>query len=101
MEEIKLLASLHHENILQFVGASLQYPDICFMTSFMEKGSVNDVLKQENPAFSLKIRMATDAAKGLRFLHHLKPPIVHRDIKTYNLLVRQQPAAAAAMIRCG
>jgi len=57
------------------------------MTAYMEKGSVNDVLQNEQPSFELKIKIAKEAALGLQFLHNCKPPIVHRDIKTYNLLV--------------
>ena len=39
---------------------------------------------------SLKIRFALDAAKGMRFLHSLRPPRIHRDLKSGNLLASQR-----------
>lgn len=36
-----------------------------------------------------RVRMALDAASGMTFLHSLEPPIVHRDLKSMNLLVTQ------------
>ncbi len=86
VKEIELMARLKHPNILEFVGASIEFPNICFMTAFMELGSVNDALKR-GCSWELKIKMAKGAAAGLKFLHELTPPIVHRDVKTFNLLV--------------
>lgn len=34
-----------------------------------------------------KLLMALDIARGMHYLHTCKPPIVHRDLKTPNLLV--------------
>lgn len=36
----------------------------------------------------LRLKIATDIAKGMLFLHSSTPPIVHRDLKTPNILVR-------------
>jgi len=57
------------------------------MTALMELGTVNDVLKRGFVSWEQKIRMAKGAAQGLLFLHERTPPIVHRDVKTYNLLL--------------
>ena len=48
---------------------------------------MNDVIKTPECTWPLKIKMAKGAAEGLRFLHTRNPPIVHRDVKTFNLLV--------------
>jgi len=36
---------------------------------------------------SLAIVKATDAAQGMNYLHTFSPPIIHRDLKSHNLLV--------------
>jgi serine/threonine protein kinase len=51
------------------------------------KGSVNDAIKNEQIDFKTKVKFAIDAARGLNFLHQRHPPIVHKDLKTHNLLV--------------
>jgi serine/threonine protein kinase len=33
--------------------------------------------------------MALDAAKGMNYLHNFDPPVIHRDLKSQNLLVDQ------------
>ena len=55
----------------------------------MPKGSVYDLLYDENTKLSLQTRMlfAKDAALGLNWLHCSNPPILHLDIKSQNLLV--------------
>ncbi len=37
--------------------------------------------------WSLRLRLAKDIAKGVAFLHSCSPPIVHRDLKSPNVLV--------------
>jgi len=88
VKEIELMAKLNHKNILQFLGACLEYPNISFVTVFMDRGTVNDVIKAPGGcAWEIKVKMARGAAEGLKFLHELTPPIVHRDLKSHNLLV--------------
>ncbi|KAI3512382.1 hypothetical protein L1887_19697 [Cichorium endivia] len=37
--------------------------------------------------WKLRIRMAIDIARGINYLHHFLPPIIHRDLKSSNLIV--------------
>jgi serine/threonine-protein kinase CTR1 len=34
--------------------------------------------------------MALDIAKGMHFMHSMKPPLMHRDLKSLNLLCQEQ-----------
>jgi len=36
-----------------------------------------------------KLKIATDIAAGMTFLHNMDPPFLHRDLKTPNVLVRE------------
>jgi Ca2+-binding EF-hand superfamily protein len=87
VKEIELVAQLRDPHVLEFVGACIEYPHLCFMTAWMERGSLTDVLKSGDCPWGLKLRMARDAASGLLFLHRRNPPIVHRDVKSFNFLV--------------
>jgi serine/threonine-protein kinase CTR1 len=56
---------------------------------FCSHGSLYDALKDEAAVFDWPkvIKIFTDALKGVSCLHNWKPQIVHRDLKSLNLLV--------------
>eukprot|EP00008_Paramoeba_atlantica_P009178 CAMPEP_0201482664 /NCGR_PEP_ID=MMETSP0151_2-20130828/6929_1 /ASSEMBLY_ACC=CAM_ASM_000257 /TAXON_ID=200890 /ORGANISM="Paramoeba atlantica, Strain 621/1 / CCAP 1560/9" /LENGTH=181 /DNA_ID=CAMNT_0047865449 /DNA_START=530 /DNA_END=1075 /DNA_ORIENTATION=+ len=54
----------------------------------MERGNLSQVLKAEpNLPWLRKLEMALDASEGMEYLHSQSPPVVHRDLKSLNLLV--------------
>jgi len=72
---------------------------------FCHKGALYDVLqteKHEDISWFRVLRAAIDTVKGLLCLHSWKPPIVHRDLKTLNLLVRiiNQSITASSSSSC-
>eukprot|EP01099_Mayorella_cantabrigiensis_P003735 TRINITY_DN281_c0_g1_i4.p1 TRINITY_DN281_c0_g1~~TRINITY_DN281_c0_g1_i4.p1 ORF type:complete len:375 (-),score=70.00 TRINITY_DN281_c0_g1_i4:82-1206(-) len=86
VKEVDLMSKFHHINVLGVEAGSLEYPNLCCITEFMGKGDVHDVLKK-GCSWPYKLKLAVQAARGLQYLHHLKPPVVHRDLKSYNFLV--------------
>jgi serine/threonine protein kinase len=60
---------------------------------FVENGNLEDLLLGDLTSHPIieqwecRIRMALDVATGMNFLHKLEPPIIHRDLKTANVLV--------------
>jgi serine/threonine protein kinase len=62
---------------------------MCLVTEFMPLGSLHDVLMNPKTSVDLMaiLKMATDAAMGVNYLHQFSPPIIHRDLKSHNLLV--------------
>eukprot|EP01090_Pellita_catalonica_P020957 TRINITY_DN7711_c0_g1_i1.p1 TRINITY_DN7711_c0_g1~~TRINITY_DN7711_c0_g1_i1.p1 ORF type:complete len:530 (+),score=70.55 TRINITY_DN7711_c0_g1_i1:14-1603(+) len=87
--EAELMQTLRHPNVLQFLGACMIAPDICIVMEFMPRGSLYKILHDNNIdlPWPLRKRMAVDAAKGMNYLHCSDPPILHRDLKSHNLLV--------------
>ena len=88
--EAGLMAALRHPNVVAFMGFCAAPPAI--VTELCARGSLTDVLKAatRNPAtlpWPRRLRMAIDAATGMHHLHSQVPPIVHRDLKSPNLLV--------------
>jgi serine/threonine protein kinase len=83
--EISLMKSLHHPNIVQFVGASNVHENLAIIIEFAPLGSLASVMKKHNLSWSMKITALFEIAKALQFLH--ANGIIHRDIKPQNILV--------------
>ena len=95
--EAGLLAALRHPHIVAFygvAGGSAREPP-CVVTEFCARGSLSDVLraatvdhaKASELTWRRRLRLALDAAAGVLHLHGRAPPILHRDLKSPNLLV--------------
>eukprot|EP01018_Ginkgo_biloba_P011025 Gb_38813 [translate_table: standard] len=88
-KEVALMKKLRHPNILLFMGAVMSPERLCIVTEFLPRGSLFRLLQRNTPGMDWKrrVRMALDIARGMNYLHHCNPPIVHRDLKSSNLLV--------------
>lgn len=62
---------------------------MCMVLEFCHKGSLYDVLNnaKEDITWGRVFKACNDTIKGLLCLHNWKPQIVHRDMKSLNLLV--------------
>ena len=87
--ETEMLRRLRHPCIVLFMGTCSQGREMSIVTEFIERGSLREVLSNENIVleWNVLLNMAMDAAKGMNYLHTYSPPIIHRDLKSYNLLV--------------
>ncbi|XP_049935972.1 probable serine/threonine-protein kinase SIS8 isoform X2 [Nymphaea colorata] len=88
-QEVSLMKRLRHPNVLLFMGAVTSPERLCIVTEFLPRGSLFRLL-QRNTAkldWRRRIHMAMDIARGMNYLHHCNPPIIHRDLKSSNLLV--------------
>ena len=86
-EECKWLSELRCSYIVQFMGVCTVPPNISVITEYLPRGSLYDILhKQKGPVdFRRRMRMLLDVIKGMQYLGFKK--IVHRDLKSQNLLV--------------
>ncbi|PRW60140.1 Serine threonine- kinase CTR1 [Chlorella sorokiniana] len=92
-DEAAVMVRMRHPNVVSFMGICLTPP--CIVTEWCAKGSLFDVLRSaaRHPdraavlSMGLRLQMAVDAARGLLYLHRHVPAIVHRDVKSPNLLV--------------
>ncbi|GKV37554.1 hypothetical protein SLEP1_g45575 [Rubroshorea leprosula] len=80
---------LCHPNIVRFIGAVDRPPNLSIVTEFIQGRNLDAIL--HDPSCQIdkehKIRMALDVARGMNYLHTHEPMIVHRDLKSPNLLV--------------
>ena len=86
-QEVDIMSRMRHVNIVQFVGACTTVPHLSIVTEYLPKMSLYDVLKTEPLSWGRKINIAAQAGAGILYLHHRRPPIVHRDIKSDNFLI--------------
>jgi len=89
MSEASLMSTLRHPNIVQFLGATIKPPHLYLVLELCKKGNVKHLLqnKKIEITFRQKLEMAIHTAQGMLYLHSHVPPIVHRDLKTHNLMV--------------
>ncbi|XP_065067998.1 uncharacterized protein LOC135693433 [Rhopilema esculentum] len=90
LNEVSTLSKLRNRYIVQFIGICLSVDNPCIIMEYMQGGSVADKIHKDfcSLEWKLIIKWSLDAAKGMEFLHAHKPqPIIHRDLKSDNLLV--------------
>eukprot|EP01132_Coremiostelium_polycephalum_P004498 gene4498-5610_t len=85
--EIFCMSSFYHPNILDMKGFCLE--PLCIITEFMSGGNLYDYLHNlSNPLdWKLKIKIAKEIASSLQVLHECKPSVIHRDLKSPNILL--------------
>ncbi|XP_054824278.1 serine/threonine-protein kinase STY17-like isoform X2 [Prosopis cineraria] len=95
-QEVYIMRKIRHKNVVQFIGACTQPPNLCIVTEFMSRGSVYDFLHKQRGVFKLPslLKVAIDVSKGMNYLHQNN--IIHRDLKTANLLMDENEVVKVA-----
>ncbi|XP_044135411.1 atrial natriuretic peptide receptor 2-like [Bufo gargarizans] len=85
--EIKQIRDLDHPNLCKFIGGCIEVPDVALITEYCPKGSLNDVLLNEDIPLNWGFRFsfATDIAHGMAYLHQHK--IYHSRLKSTNCVI--------------
>nr|QNG40927.1 ANPR-like 4 [Placozoa sp. H4] len=86
--ELKQVRDLNHDNINPFVGACIDVPNICIVTQYCNKGSLQDVLENDDIKLddTFKLSFAMDIAKGMHYLH-CSPLKFHGNLKSSNCVI--------------
>ncbi|KAG6957675.1 hypothetical protein JG687_00009839 [Phytophthora cactorum] len=87
--EASVMAQLRHPNVVMFMGVMVHPEFVGLVMELCPKGSVYSVIHNDDVKidWSLLLRMMVDSSRGMHFLHSSKPPILHRDLKSVNLLI--------------
>nr|CAN63837.1 hypothetical protein VITISV_007521 [Vitis vinifera] len=99
--EAKLLTRVHHKNLVRLIGYCDDSTNMVLIYEYMSNGNLQQKLSAREAADVLnwkqRLQIAVDAAHGLEYLHNgCKPPIVHRDMKSSNILLTESLQAKIA-----
>ncbi|XP_055873212.1 uncharacterized protein LOC106057925 [Biomphalaria glabrata] len=92
LRELNVLRTLdRHERIVPFYGyVPLEFELLLFM-GFMEMGSLKQYIRNNGALDEARTRLYTiQILEGVSYLHNLKDPIIHRDIKGENVLLEDE-----------
>ncbi|KAG0735487.1 hypothetical protein G6F62_011049 [Rhizopus arrhizus] len=92
--EINVLKQLRHENVVKFIGVCTHPSHLCIVTELCSKGDLFDVIRAyPRPSFTQQVMYMYDIALGIAYLHTRRPSIIHRDLKSMNILISSDDRA--------
>nr|XP_043620329.1 leucine-rich repeat receptor protein kinase HPCA1-like [Erigeron canadensis] len=98
--EIELLSRVHHKNLVGLVGFCFEQKEQMLVYEYMHNGTLRESLSGKSGIhldWKRRLRVALGSARGLAYLHELAdPPIIHRDIKSTNILLDEKLTAKVA-----
>ncbi|XP_017437263.2 leucine-rich repeat receptor protein kinase HPCA1 isoform X2 [Vigna angularis] len=92
--EIELLSRVHHKNLVSLIGFCFEQGEQMLIYEYVANGTLKDTLLGKSGIrldWIRRLKIALGAARGLDYLHELaNPPIIHRDIKSTNILLDER-----------
>ncbi|KAK9277012.1 hypothetical protein L1049_006551 [Liquidambar formosana] len=90
--EIALLSRIHHRTLVSLIGYCEEEEQCILVYEYMHNGTlrdhIHDSVNHKRLDWLARLFIAEDAAKGLEYLHTgCNPSIIHRDVKTSNILL--------------
>ncbi|XVF74471.1 hypothetical protein PTKIN_Ptkin13bG0112900 [Pterospermum kingtungense] len=91
--EVELLLRVHHRNLTKLIGYCDDGTNMGLIYEYMPKGNLAEHLKDSSRGvlnWEGRLGVALEAAQGLEYLHNgCIPPIIHRDVKSTNILLTE------------
>ncbi|KTG02253.1 hypothetical protein cypCar_00004472, partial [Cyprinus carpio] len=82
------MRDVHNEHLTRFIGACIDPPNICIVTEYCPRGSLQDILENESITLDwmFKYSLVSDIVKGMAFLHN-SVIVSHGNLKSSNCVV--------------
>lgn len=90
--EINSYKIMKHDYIVKYIGCVLEYPNLAIVTEYLSNGNLFDLLYINGIALkaALRLKISIQTTVAIQYMHELKPPLIHRDLKTQNLVLDKQ-----------
>ncbi|KAG4401457.1 hypothetical protein GLYMA_07G270700v4 [Glycine max] len=89
--EVELLSRVHHKNLVSLLGFCFERGEQILVYEYVSNGTLKDAILGNSVIrldWTRRLKIALDIARGLDYLHqHAHPAIIHRDIKSSNILL--------------
>ncbi|KAL4577868.1 hypothetical protein LXL04_013983 [Taraxacum kok-saghyz] len=90
-DELKIISNVHHRHLIRLLGYCSKGPLLYLVHEFMDNGSLDQFLygdKSRNLSWKQRFDIIFGTARGLAYLHEqYHVTVIHRDIKTSNILL--------------
>ncbi|GJP52730.1 hypothetical protein CLOM_g11816 [Closterium sp. NIES-68] len=102
IREVELLSRVHHRHLVNLLGFCAEKEERALVYEYMGLGSLFDHLhgpraKEAALSWDSRIKIAIHVALGIDYLHYgADPPLIHRDIKSGNILLSEDGLAKVA-----
>ncbi|XP_037935116.1 LIM domain kinase 1-like isoform X2 [Teleopsis dalmanni] len=96
LKEVAVLRSLHHKNVLRFIGVLYKDKKLHLVTEYIPGGSLKELIHDSGLPLTWpqRVSFAKDIACGMSYLHSMN--IIHRDLNSLNCLVRDDKSVIVA-----
>nr|XP_060613964.1 atrial natriuretic peptide receptor 1 [Anolis sagrei ordinatus] len=86
--ELKHMRDVQSKHLTRFIGACIDAPNICILTEYCTRGSLQDILENDNITLDWTFRysLTSDIVKGMLFLHN-SAISSHGNLKSSNCVV--------------